>query len=369
MNFEKIKFRTMLHIPQYSHKSIIFWLLFISSYIFILYYFEYDMIYVSLIAIWIALLLFKKTSEIIMTVSIRVATPLMIGFLSIIIYQKMHDTQFIRYFQSNLVSTQKLSTFFLQIIATLYAICNAFLLWKGLTDFDNLKSALKDEANEIHSISEFFRYFDNGDKNDKNSNIINDIRENLIEYIDNITVSHRIKTHSSNMKILRQIIKCVSELDCKDDNDRVALSEIMRCINDLTLIRSRRMACIENRMSPFLIVILIMMSIAILIPFALEDPRSYTLAPTFMFCLSVFFSFLILTLFDLDHPFDGYWKIQTGAFQEISEILQADIEHGETSSKADLMHRSNAISSDEDSSDRKQVHTGAQTATAAVTGS
>ena len=116
----------------------------------------------------------------------------------------------------------------------------------------------------------------------------------------------------------------------EDDNDRIALAEIMKGFSDLMTIRSKRISQMEIGMSPYLLAALAIMSIVVIYPFFTAAPISASGFPNYVnavciMTLGVLLSFLLMTLFDIGSPFDGFWKIKTESFHEIKTLLEQEI--------------------------------------------
>ncbi len=211
---------------------------------------------------------------------------------------------------------------FFTILSTLYAICIAFLLWKGLTDYDNLRTTLKDEASTIQSINEFFHYLD---RDGGNGVIIDRIRDIFLKYITNIVQGRKIKTSQENERFLKTSIRLIAELETgNDENDKIALAEIIKEVSSLSHTRSLRASYMENGMSPYLLALLASLSICLLIPFLIKEPDQTYVIHILLFFLTSFFSFLFLTLLDINDPFDGYWSIKVDAFSEVHRFISED---------------------------------------------
>ena len=255
----------------------------------------------------------------------RAVLPITIALCAVSLWLYLHDShKFDAYLRSTLRDYASIQDFF-TILATLYAICIAFLLWKGLSDYDNLRTILRDEAATIQSINDYFFYLTG---NTHNVGVSNDLRRIFIAYIENIMSGRRIKTSKENENFLRECVIAVSKLKTNDENDVIAIEEIMKQLSELSHIRSRRASFIENKMSPYLLSVLVIISVALLLPFFLREPNTNYVLHSLIFCLSSFFSFLFLTLLDINDPFDGYWSIKVGTFEDVLRILNTDIQNG-----------------------------------------
>lgn len=231
------------------------------------------------------------------------------------------------------------------ILSTLYAICTAFLLWKGLSDHDMLRHVLRDEANQIQKVLGFLHYFDLGKP--CNRQLAMNLRRNLQTYVTNILHGDHIQSHEENFRILRQSIFHISAFELEDENDRIALSEIMKAMSDLVMIRSKRISQMEIGMSPYILSALLIMSGAVIYPFFTAGWEragggSDYVNASCVFVLGGLLSFLQMMLFDISRPFDGFWKIKTDAFEKIQTFLEEEI-RAETASVGVIQNVETAI--------------------------
>ena len=252
----------------------------------------------------------------------RVVIPITIGLIILSIYEISYNFEASKNFLDASFRVENHLNRFFQVMSTLYAICTAFLLWKGLTDHDSLKLALKDEANTIHSLYNYLKYFESTEKNKS----VFLLRKLIFEYIENVLVDGRIATNQKNSVVLEKMVDYSGAIEVKDQNDVVALEQIMKEINYLSTYRSKRIACLENRMSPYLLVALMIMSASIMFSFFTKSPvEGGTTLYTMIFVMGTLLSFMFVTMLDISHPFNGFWKIKLDSFDEIRSHLEKDL--------------------------------------------
>lgn len=264
----------------------------------------------------------------------RFYVPIVVGLSLVWLYYWLHQQP--EFTLSVAASKFRMGTLELlfSVLSTLYAICTAFLLWKGLTDHDSLRHTLRDEANQIQRVVGFLHYFDLGDG--QNKQVADKMRHNFLIYVTNILLGDRIQSHEENYKILRDSIDEIKQIKLSDGNDKIALSEVMKGISDLVMVRSKRISQMETSMSPYLLSALVIMSAAILYPFFLGSPTNQSgdiiyVNVSSIFILGGLLSFLQMTLFDIGRPFDGFWKVKTDAFEKIRALLQSELQATEIS--------------------------------------
>lgn len=256
----------------------------------------------------------------------RAMIPLTIGFLILFAYDQAFSNP---YFKSLLIGSNdnfKSLEMLFEILSTLYAICTAFLLWKGLTDHDNLRKLLGNESSYIERLDGYLHYFNSDVGN--NADIIYNLRINISEYIGNIIQGDKIKASEKNTKLLRECGYLISNLSLKDANDRVALAETMKSLSDLASARSERISQMEIKMSPYLLISLSIMSLAVIFPFFSQESSGNFVQETCIFILSSVLSFLLITLLDISRPFDGFWSIKNDAFKAIKKTVDIEIASG-----------------------------------------
>lgn len=264
----------------------------------------------------------------------RVMVPITFGIVFLSLYKFGYDpdlspdwlSRFLRVGESNFLFLNLL----FDITSVLYAICTAFLLWKGLTDHDKLREALSDEANQIERFIGYLDYFDL--KKKENKEFCTSILAKFKKYIENIVEGDEIKISSENSEIIRGSSGLIAKLEPQDENDQIALTEIMRSLSDLASARSRRISQMEVKMSPYLLLALVAMSFAIIYPFYTqfsEVPGENYVRQICIFWLGSLLSFLVVTLYDISQPFNGFWKIKIDAFKVIVKLIDKELERHE----------------------------------------
>jgi len=210
------------------------------------------------------------------------------------------------------------------ILSVIYAVSTAFLLLKGLGDHAQLKLALNEEAGTIRSITHFTSYFTDHGK-DENTEHVTRIRDNLIEYIKNLITGHEIAENQDNDEILEDLVRRISQLESKDHNDHAALSELMKEFNALLVIRSKRQALADSKMSPYLLFLMATMSLSIISSFFIvENGTPERVAGLIVFALSFFMAFVFITMFDISRPFVGFWQIKLDSFEKTLSYLESE---------------------------------------------
>lgn len=266
------------------------------------------------------------------TINVRILLPISIGLFFVSLYHFFptlmaeEPSMLARYGlggQENDLNASffEVNDLFKDAVTVLYAICVAFLLLKGLSDYDELKQVLYSEANEVRTITDFATYFMNSGNPKDSYPIVLELRQHLCAYLGNMLHGNRVKTVHENEQVLEDCIVTVGKLKAVDDNDEIALAEIMRSVSTISGLRAQRTVCIEKRMSPFILVLVFMMSLTIVLSFFGGAKQEFSIDYVYIFLLPTFYSSIFMTLIDLSSPFDGYWQIKLHAIEGVREKL------------------------------------------------
>lgn len=212
-------------------------------------------------------------------------------------------------------------------ISTLYAIITALALIKAIEDFDKIKNNLAGEARKIRSIMDFTRYFGK-ESTAVTEHAVNNINYILRCYARNVVARHKDNTVSGvNNDLLRKCQDEVAVVETKDHNDPHALGNLMRELSDLAALRVKRINSIGDTTPHYLIISLWIVSATLILPFFAEPLLTQTgdISPTrytqyyMIFIMGTLFSFLMLMLADINDPFDGFWRVDMRAFEDIGK--------------------------------------------------
>ncbi len=250
----------------------------------------------------------------------QIGIPILFATLALIVYDIFQENMhFVGRLQSSGADSLILSLFF-QTVATLYAICIAFTLWRAMTDHDLLKSTLRDEATRIGALLSFINYFDNVDDN-RTQSAINTIRNELADYVRHLEAHIKTGVGKGNAERLSKCIDLVEDLQTPEENDKVALNGIIDSLAKLTMIRSRRISLMQSKLSPYLLFILGFLSFVSLAMFYFLVSEDTFILYLIIPSLAFMYTFLLIMLVDLDRPFSGYWRINMDPFDEVLDRL------------------------------------------------
>lgn len=271
---------------------------------------------------------------------------------------------------------------FYTAISTLYAIVVALALVKGLEDRDDINKALSEEAFHIRNIFNYLKYFEPGDVCEQTNSALSRMREILRSYAFSITNSPNLSKRSrkdidENRARIDQCRQVILNIKPADEDDRIVYPEIIKNLEQLNILRTRRVEGPNQSLSWYLIGALWFMSIALILPFLAEpvcvdraagantgaisqSVAGTQQAPTpaatkvpetdastwlqslvscaagqqpsqgrysqyyMIFIMVAFFSFMMLMLHDIATPDKGFWKLDREPFENLVRDLDAE---------------------------------------------
>jgi hypothetical protein len=251
----------------------------------------------------------------------RLTGPLLLGLLAAIVYGALN---FYEINQTTIDFNEFFGEQFFAVLATLYAIVTALMLVKGLETFDSLDRAIRNEAMKIRSINTYFYYFQN-DLHEPNNNTIMLLRNALAQYVDNILSKSTATRAIKNDSIITDCINLCNNIKINDENDRIALIELIRAIDDLRILRGNRLSLASAKIPDYLISMLAVMTAVLVFPFFLHHHEGFSFNYYIIFSLSLFGSFIYFLLTDLNRPYSGVWRIDFSPYVEAKHELASEI--------------------------------------------
>lgn len=267
--------------------------------------------------------LFAKTTSSHNSVFVfRVIIPIVVGLGLVSLYRYLYQVpEAIDFLSASARNNFYLERLF-QSLSTLYAIMTAFLLWKGISDHDDLRLVLKDEGSQIQSVIGFLNYL----KSPANKKYTHEVRKKLATYLERIVQGESITAHEGNYDLLSDIRTDIGKMEANGKKESVAVAEIMKGLNKLFQIRMKRISYMESRLSPYILIALGFMSLSIIYVLFTSPPADTVVIDTIIFIMGTLMSFMLMMLIDIGTPFEGYWKLKVDSFQQIKTNLNKEID-------------------------------------------
>lgn len=268
----------------------------------------------------------------------RCLLPALIGGICVEAYILVHESGAAPDLMKYFVFGDHYNEIFYSAIATLYAIITALALVKGIEDFDGMKRNITDEAYKVRAISEMTHYFDHAERHETHQAVTR-LKAKLLAYAQNVASMRDQSIKNANLRILRDCQRDIADLSPEDENDRVALHNIMTAHVELGVLRSKRINAVGEKIPRYLIWALWIMAAGLILPFMAEPLMKEAVPPatglventerfgqySIIFLLGALNSFLLLMLSDISDPFDGFWKVNLDAFDELYLALDHEM--------------------------------------------
>lgn len=256
---------------------------------------------------------------------LRLIFPVVFGVLMFALYHWSHDITYTKQILQQPFDDfdQYTGEQYYAVISTLFAIITALILVKGIESFDKLNAIIVEEGNQVRSIVEFLYYFEENETNGYlNRAITHNIRNDMLKYCNESSKNPDVISSVDSNHILREATKHVGKIECEDENDKMALAEVMSGLNKLFSIRSQRVAFSRAKIPIYMIFTLGFMSLAIILPFFIGNPKEHPFNAWIISILTTFCIFILMLLRDINSPFEGFWRVDTTAF----DLTRQDIE-------------------------------------------
>jgi hypothetical protein len=218
--------------------------------------------------------------------------------------------------------------------STIYALLVAFMVFNAMQDHNDINSSLEKEAMHLDSISQLLPLLH--DSSSTNRPVVIRLHGLLERYADNVLSKSftRAGYLSENQAVIDEAFEQVYSIRLEDDNDRIALAALMRRVDELESLRAHRVSAMKSHPSPFLLILLFVLSIVVVAPYYLPVPGGETLAPYAVGVITFCTVFLLVMLFDMASHFNGYWTVDREPFKTARDRIAARMQRLHTPPRA-----------------------------------
>ncbi|MFV0297772.1 MAG: DUF4239 domain-containing protein [Hyphomicrobiaceae bacterium] len=251
----------------------------------------------------------------------RVLLPLVIGVAMVEAYRWSHGNQWLKANVWSIPINGNTAEQFFAVMATLYAVTTALVLVKAIESFDLLFKAMSRETDKIRSISDFLFYMQ---ATIGNGEPIHRLRCIFRDYLK-ATFENPKRTDGAGDSTFANCVGLIARLECADENDRIALAEIMKSMNELSAVRAERIVLTNYRVPGYLVIMLAVMSLSMILMFFVDPAEKISHNYTIIFLLSVFSAFILLLLLDIADPFDGFWEMDVSTYDMTRRYIDGQL--------------------------------------------
>ncbi len=276
-------------------------------------------------------LLLLLYQPIVRTIALRFVVPTAVGLIFFFAYDSIHKLPEMEVVRSAFAAEGSQLDLMVEIfsgmVSNIYALLVAFLVFKSMQDHDSINITLRDEALRLESMSQILPYL-HDDGGQTNSQRVLYIHGLLMRYADNVLSERfRVSGHMlENMNIVNELSERLGQLKILDENDRVAFDQLISRMDDLMALRSHRISYMMSKPSPFMVLMLVVLSLFVIGPLYLPVVNGEVVSPFFVACMGFALSFLFLMMVDMSSHFSGYWQVDRKPFRESRNQILARIE-------------------------------------------
>ena len=220
---------------------------------------------------------------------------------------------------------------FFGIYGVVFAFTVGFVLFQAVEFHRRVKESIDSEINALQDMRDFLFYLD------CRPALIRSIRNSLAVYVEKVIVEEwplliqDKEIVSDTTEELRGIIKSVHKIEVNNESDQVALRLLVETIRDITTYRTTRVNAATKRIPSSLKALLVTLSICLLLSVCIVPYSIPEIGAVLNGFIALAVTFICLTIFDLDDPFEGSWSISLTPFERLLGTLQPQADCGEAS--------------------------------------
>lgn len=265
------------------------------------------------------------------TFAVRLLTPAIVAILMVEIYDALAGSAAMGPLRDSFLADGSQLDLFVEIfsgtVSGLYALIIAFMVFKSLQDHDNINFTLRDEAMMLDSMSQILPYL-HDDTRKSNLPVVRETHMTLRLYCENILSDAFITgaQQAENQRIIDEVFLAIGNIQIEDENDRITVDLLMSRNDKLATVRTRRIAYMLEKPSPFMVLMLLVLSVLTVAPFYLPIVGGAALSSTIIGLLGFCIAFLFVMMIDMSSHFEGYWRADRSPFENSRKRIADRIE-------------------------------------------
>ncbi|MCA8996423.1 MAG: DUF4239 domain-containing protein [Planctomycetaceae bacterium] len=212
---------------------------------------------------------------------------------------------------------------FFGVFGMIYAIVVGFVILVLLENYNALKVHIWEEVNALQDLRDCLVYVD-----DQPESVLA-VRGATKRYVESVLdeewkeMSGTGPADLDTSPQLYCMMKNVHKVQVANQSDAVALGKLIDTIGEITTHRTNRLAACRERL-PFLLMFYInVLSVLVVFLFSLLAIESLA-ARVLLNGVNLFaVGFMYLVIWDLNHPFQGFWSIDDGPYRSLIARIEA----------------------------------------------
>lgn len=277
-------------------------------------------------AVIIAVVLLFLFRPSVRAIAVRLVLAALIGLLLFWTYDYVQGKLITKEIQTAFVEPHDLFGTLIEVfgvfIATVYALLFAFMVLKSMQDFDSINFSLREEADNLEAISTSAIYL-RPEWRGTNFNLIVQIHKLLIDYAAGVLSDefHKRGFVRGNLEFIDSLADKIGQFKIENENDRLVVDKLISRLESLALLRSKRIAFIQTKPSPYMILMLFVLSVIVIMPFYIPVGNAVIMLRFFVGGLAFVLSFLFLMMLDMTSHFEGYWTVDREPFSHAKKTM------------------------------------------------
>lgn len=209
----------------------------------------------------------------------------------------------------------------LGVVGTIYTLVAAFTMVEVWNQFNNMSNLISEEARALSTLWDYAEYL-NDPKFDKM------LQKRLLAYISAVLASEHPQAATGirptqNSKELTDLMRTLDQVQFNDKRDSSVFPHLIGAFEKLSITRSARIEASVTRLPQMIKIFFLVLSLLLMTSYLLVGYNHLTL-----YLIHTTFGALIIALsyriiLDLDNPFDGYWNVDTSAFDQAKKYISS----------------------------------------------
>ncbi|MEX0616578.1 MAG: DUF4239 domain-containing protein [Candidatus Woykebacteria bacterium] len=247
----------------------------------------------------------------------RLFLPFLILVILIVIISKATYQSFNNYF---LPSDTPSIDIFLNFIGVVYAIISAFVVFEAGSRFNGINEELSKEFIALRNVFSIIKSFNDPE-------LIELCRVKIRNY--SVTLKKKLYTNGPKAKKevsskFREIFTILDKIEPKNEKEKILLGRVVDSLSSYGNSRSRRLGLIESEISKLELFLVVFLSLSLIVGFFFVRLSNVYLFMSLMAIVSSAVGFILLIIFDMNSPFNGFWTISSEPISRTIEFLEED---------------------------------------------
>jgi len=210
---------------------------------------------------------------------------------------------------------------FFNIFGVLYAIIVGFVIYLVLDNYNDIKSYIDSEINEIQDLRDYLIYVDEQEELKK------EIKAKIKKYLDFViheewpAMESYKKIDMDTPPIIYEIMVAINKIKVNNPSDQVALEKLIGSVAGITTYRTNRLSASLERLPMLMRHLIAILSAFIVLSFTLIPIENFWVNMGLNAISGFGISLIYFIIEDLDYPFGGVWSIKPEAFEELMKKL------------------------------------------------